>query len=106
MEQNNSSRVDELMNFLKQGVLIDRLEVECDSADAIDVDDALFDPKGIGLDSVEALEIMAALEGTYKVSFQGLPEEVVREGFRSVRSLAAFVDELLTVATAPIAQTA
>jgi acyl carrier protein len=106
MSANDDSRVTELMNFLKQNVLIDRLELEVDSADDIDVDQPLFDPRGLGLDSVEALEMMAALEGAYKVSFQGLPEEVVRKGFHSVRSLAIFTNELLASASAPIAKSA
>jgi acyl carrier protein len=91
-----SPRIDELMRFIKEDVLIGRLEVECESEEGISSDQALFDPKGLGLDSVEALEIMAAVEGTYRISFQGLPEQEIRESFYSVRSLATFVDQVLT----------
>lgn len=92
---NSNARIDEIVLFLKQDVLIGRLEMECESPDEINADEPLFEPEGLGLDSIESLELMAALEGTYKVSFQGMKEEQLREAMYSIRSLAIFVDALL-----------
>lgn len=89
------SAIDSTITFIRQDILLDRLEVEFDSADDIPDDASLFDPDGIGLDSVEALEIIAALEGKYGISFRGTDEATIRERFHSVRSLAGFVVELV-----------
>ena len=88
-------RIDEIILFLKRDVLIGRLEMECESPDELNADEPLFEPEGLGLDSIESLELMAALEGTYRVSFQGMGETQLREALYSIRSLATFVDTLM-----------
>jgi acyl carrier protein len=93
------ARIDEIILFLKRDVLIGRLEMECESPDELDADEPLFEPEGLGLDSIESLELMAALEGTYHVSFQGMKEEQLREALYSIRSLAIFVDKLMPQAS-------
>ena len=57
----------------------------------IDPDAPLF-VDGLGLDSIDALEIAIALEGRYGVSVEDDPEKN-RQIFASVRSLAQFVSE-------------
>lgn len=91
LQDNNP--LDAIILFLKRDVLMGRLELECEGPDAIDANEPLFEPQGLGLDSIESLELMAAIEGTYQVSFQGLPEAMLREALYSLRSLAAFVAE-------------
>lgn len=56
----------------------------------IEPDGALFGDEGLGLDSIDALEIALTLQRVYGVSItQG--EERNKEIFRSLRSLAGFV---------------
>lgn len=93
------ARIDEIILFLKRDVLIGRLEMECESPDEINADEPLFEQEGLGLDSIESLELMAALEGTYHVSFQGMKEEQLRQALYSIRTLATFVDSLMPQAS-------
>lgn len=55
--------------------------------DAIDLDVALFG-SGLGLDSVDALELVVATESAFGVTF---PEDVLRRGLRTVNSLVDLV---------------
>jgi acyl carrier protein len=55
--------------------------------DAIDLDVALFG-SGLGLDSVDALELVVATESAFGVTF---PEDVLRHGLRTVNSLVDLV---------------
>ena len=57
----------------------------------IETDAALFD-SGLGLDSIDALEIAIALENSYGVTIADDPEKN-QEIFASVASLARFVGE-------------
>ena len=57
----------------------------------VDPTGALFED-GLGLDSIDALEIAVALEGRYGVVVGDDPE-LNRERFASIRNLARFVAE-------------
>lgn len=65
--------------------------VEADGLSAADLgrDRPLFG-EGVGLDSIDALEIGAALRRKYQVKFKTNSDEN-REHFRSVGSLASFI---------------
>jgi len=53
-------------------------------------DDALlFSPEGIGLDSIDALELAVSIEKTFGVATPSA--EVAREAFVSVNTIAAYV---------------
>ena len=52
---------------------------------------------GLGLDSVDALEMMVALEKEYGIRIDG--HQVGKETFTSVSTLAAFVQERLPAAS-------
>ena len=58
-------------------------------ADDIDTDAPLFN-EGLGLDSIDALELGLALQKRYGVTLAADSEDT-RRHFASVRSLAAFV---------------
>ena len=65
--------------------------VEVDGLTAADLpSDAPLFGDGVGLDSIDALEIGAALRKKYQVKFKAQAEEN-RQHFRSVASLAAFI---------------
>ena len=65
--------------------------VEVDGLTAADIpSDAPLFGDGVGLDSIDALEIGAALRRKYNIKFKANSEEN-KEHFRSVASLASFV---------------
>jgi acyl carrier protein len=57
-------------------------------------DDAPLFGEGLGLDSVDALELVVALEKEFGIRIQS--HEVGREAFTSVSALAAFIEGRLT----------
>ncbi|MCB1791394.1 MAG: acyl carrier protein [Gammaproteobacteria bacterium] len=78
--------IDELKAFL-----ITELHLEDVSADDIDADAPLFND-GLGLDSIDALELAVALDRKYGVKIKSGDDRNV-EIFSSLRSLATFVDQ-------------
>ena len=82
-------RVD-LEEEIRQVVLS---SVEVDGLTAADMPaDAPLFGDGVGLDSIDALEIGAALRRKYQVKFKANSDEN-REHFRSISTLAAFIAE-------------
>jgi acyl carrier protein len=69
-------------------IIVESLNLEGRDPDAIGDDEPLFG-EGLGLDSVDALELVIALEKEYGISIEA--HEVDREVFTSVASLASFV---------------
>jgi acyl carrier protein len=69
-------------------LLVDALHLEV-LAPTIADDTPLFG-EGLGLDSVDALELVVALEKEFGVRIQS--HEVGKEAFASVSALAAFID--------------
>jgi acyl carrier protein len=57
-------------------------------------DEAPLFGEGLGLDSIDALELAVALERRYKVAIPD--EEVGKRAFRSIETLAAFIAERQT----------
>ncbi|MFT4839618.1 MAG: acyl carrier protein [Planctomycetota bacterium] len=74
-------------------MLVDKLNLKSVSADQITDDHALFGPDGLGLDSVDALELVLAIESEYGIQIND--EEVGREAFASVQVLCAFINARL-----------
>ena len=70
-------------------VIIDVLQLEDMTPADIDTDAALF-VDGLGLDSIEALELGVALQKRYGISLSADSEET-RRHFASVRALAAMI---------------
>jgi acyl carrier protein len=82
--------MDDLEAQLKR-LIIDTLELEDIEVSDIVSEQPLFDEDaGLGLDSIDALEIGLALAEKYDVELDG-EDEATREYFRSVASLANFV---------------
>ena len=72
-------------------IIIEQLNLDGMSPDDIGDEDPLFG-EGLGLDSVDALELVVALEKEYAVKIEG--EDATREAFTSVATLADFVNRL------------
>ncbi len=73
---------------LKQ-LIIDTLELEDITPDDIDSTEPLFN-EGLGLDSIDALELGVALQKRYAIKLNAEAEET-RQHFASVRNLALLV---------------
>ena len=71
-------------------LIIDALELEDTQPADIDDDIALFGDDGLGLDSIDALELGIALRKQYKIQLEA-NDAGNREHFRSVNSLAELV---------------
>ena len=85
-----------LEDDLKQ-LIIDSLDLEDISVEDIDSQEALFN-EGLGLDSIDALELAMAIEQRYKVSFDP-DDERNRAIFSSVQALTAYVRSQLEAVT-------
>ena len=72
-------------------LVVESLALEDTTPDEIETDAPLFG-EGLGLDSIDALEIAMVLEERYGVTLDDDPESNQRT-FESVRSLATFVAE-------------
>ncbi len=78
---------EELILQLKR-LIIDRLKLEETLPEDIGTDDPLFG-EGLGLDSIDALELVLGLEKQYGVI---IPDaEVGQKVFQSVRTIARYV---------------
>jgi len=81
--------MSELVNEIKT-LIIDSLELEDIFADDIGTEDPLFGD-GLGLDSIDALELGLALKNKYNVRLESDSKES-RKHFYSVATLATFVE--------------
>ena len=72
-------------------LIVETLALEDTTPEEIQTDAPLFGD-GLGLDSIDALEIAMVLEERYGVTLEGDPE-ANQQIFESVRSLTAFVVE-------------
>jgi acyl carrier protein len=84
------SEINALHDELKS-LIVETLVLEDVTAEDIETDMALFGD-GLGLDSIDSLEIAMVLEERYGVTLEDDPEKN-REIFFSVASLAKFVLE-------------
>ena len=81
--------MDDLEKEIKK-LIVEALMLEGISPGDIKSDEALF-VDGLGLDSIDALELGVAIRKKYGIKIEGATEEV-KEHFHSVRSLAQFID--------------
>ena len=84
----NASPPDNLENEIRE-LIVTTLKLEDIEPAAIDVGESLFEG-GLGLDSIDALEIGIALRKRYAITIETATDEV-KTYFRDVRSLAKFV---------------
>jgi acyl carrier protein len=79
---------NELISRLKT-LIIESLQLEDIEPSDIDVDEPLFG-NGLGLDSIDALELVVALEKEFGIIIPD--EEVGKEAFASLNALTDFVE--------------
>ncbi|ACA31794.1 phosphopantetheine-binding protein [Histophilus somni] len=79
----------ELELQLKQ-LIIDSLALEDIGVEDIDTDAPLFGDEGLGLDSVDALELGLAVQKTFGLQLDS-EQQNLRNHFESVATLASFI---------------
>jgi acyl carrier protein len=84
----------DLRTRLKE-LLIERLKFEDMTPEDIEDDAPLF-AGGLGLDSIDALEIVVMLESEFGIKVKN--EASARDSFRSIAALADYVEEKLAQA--------
>ncbi len=72
-------------------LIIDSLNLDDISADSIDVDAPLF-VTGLGLDSIDALELAVAIEKKYGIKLKMDPD--TKKKFYSVKTLSELIESL------------
>ena len=85
---NNTQTVEELIPVVKAGI-IKQLNIDM-TPDALDEDMALFG-EGLGLDSIDALELIVMIDRDFGIKI-GDPKEA-RKIFQSVRVMAEYIQE-------------
>jgi len=83
--------VEQILSFIKEDVIIGDLEV-VDCLSEIDDNDQLIDG-GLGLDSIETLELVASIEKKYSLKFKDYPGDVIKEKMLSLNALSTFIFE-------------
>ena len=81
--------MNELHRELKS-FLIETMNLEDITADEIGDDMPLFSPEGLGLDSIDALELVLALKKKYGIVIEA-GDESSSQHLRSVATLAALI---------------
>ncbi len=76
-------------------LIIESLNLEGMTPDMIENDQPLFGD-GLGLDSVDALELVVAMEKSFNIKIDS--NEMDREAFATANSLAAFVQSRIQAA--------
>jgi len=82
------SVADQLELELKK-LIVNALKLEGIAPEEIDSEESLF-AGGLGLDSIDALELGMALRNVYDLKIESVTEEV-KQHFMNVRSLAQFI---------------
>lgn len=83
------NNTNKLCEFLKR-MIIDTLRLEDISVEDIETDAPLF-REGLGLDSIDALELVVAIEKIFHIIIED--EDVGRKAFASLRALATFIQQ-------------
>lgn len=79
------------LNTRLKNIIISALELEDVTPADIDDDAPLFgEGEGLGLDSIDALELGLAIKENFGISFKAVNDET-RKHFASVNALAAFI---------------
>ena len=82
--------MEELILELKQRI-IEALNLEEMTPDDVDTDAPLFGEDGLGLDSIDALELIVLIEKRYGIKLASPAEG--KAIFKSVRTIAEYVNE-------------
>ncbi|WP_338552758.1 phosphopantetheine-binding protein [Paenibacillus sp. KS-LC4] len=82
--------MDTIKQTIKQRLLIDRLKLEDITAEEI-TDEMILFGEGLGLDSVEAFEVMVGMEELYGVMVEQIPADELNIHLKNVQSIADLI---------------
>ncbi len=82
--------MEQLIDTLKSQI-ISTLNLEDMSIEDIDTDAPLFGEEGLGLDSIDILELIVLLERNYGIRLANPAEG--KEVFKSIRTIAQYVEK-------------
>lgn len=91
--------LDELKEMIKQLLIVDQLKLEDITAEEIEDEMSLFGD-GLGLDSIEAFEMIIGMEQIFGVNVKNVPADKLKEHMYSVQSLAQFLKNEMNEVTA------
>lgn len=74
-----------------KSLIVDALKLEDITPEEIGTDEPLFGVSGLGLDSIDALELGVAIRQRYGIRIETVNDEV-KAHFATVRSLARFIE--------------
>ncbi|MDF2667869.1 MAG: hypothetical protein K0R67_175 [Paenibacillus sp.] len=86
--------LEQIKTVVKTKLLVERLELEDITPEEIDDQMPLFG-EGLGLDSVEAFEVMVGMEEIYGVMVEGIPADELKIHLHNVQSIASFIQTKL-----------
>jgi len=78
------------LEFEVSRLIIDTLNLEGVTIDDIDPTEPLFGDGGLGLDSIDALELGVAIQRSFGIKIDSNATDL-REHFASIRSLSAYI---------------
>ncbi|QYU56737.1 hypothetical protein K1728_05945 [Weissella confusa] len=88
--------IEEIKHQIKSEILINRLELEDITEQEIEDNDDLYSEEGLGLDSVEALDIVDGIADVFHVDV----EEVLNTGednnFRTVNEISKYIYKMVS----------
>jgi acyl carrier protein len=84
-----TATMEALIEELKK-CIIENLELDDVTPEEVDADAPLF-AEGLGLDSIDAVELVSILEKNYGIQVTEM--ETARAAFETVRTLASFITE-------------
>ena len=87
--ENTVKNTEQLCEFLKK-MIIDTLMLEDITIAEIENDAPLF-REGLGLDSIDALELVVAIEKRFNIIIED--EDVGKKAFASIKALAKFIQD-------------
>ena len=91
-----------IVSKIRNDILMDRLELGDVGIRAEDItpDSKLMDESGLGLDSVDALDVLVAVQQIFQIEIKEIDRAFIEEKCLTVGALANYVSERLSVAQA------
>ncbi|WP_439443303.1 acyl carrier protein [Listeria aquatica] len=89
----SENSIKEIEKIIKEKIIIERLEIDDIEPEEIANDMPLFDESGLGLDSVEALDVIAGIGEEFNINTSDLTQDEVVQHLESINTIIKFVLE-------------
>lgn len=81
----------QIKKILKKKIIIGRLELEDITEEEIKDDEKLFTEDGLGLDSVEALDVATGIGEEFHLDISNLTQDEIQKNFISINTMTQFI---------------